>query len=331
MAFPGTPTAITDIVATTIESRTGEIADNVTQNNAVLAQLKKGKRIQKFSGGSIIAHELSFASNGNAGFYSGYDLLPVAAQDVISWAQYNICQAACPVVISGLEQLQNAGKEQVIDLLEARIQVAEASMANLISAGLYSDGTGYGGKQVVGLQAVVPTAGSTGAVATGTYGGIDRSASISTFWRPYYQRDTTFTSATIQADMNSLWVQLVRGSDRPDLILTDSNGYTAYLASLQTNQRFTAAATGEAGFVSLKFMDCDVILDGGIGGQAPANTMWFLNTKYLKWRPHSERNFVPLSPRTRQAINQDAEVTILAWAGNLTCGGNQFQGRIGKT
>jgi hypothetical protein len=331
MSFPGTPTAITDIVATTIESRTGEIADNVTQNNAILSQLKKGKRIQKFSGGSVIAHELSFASNGNAGFYSGYDLLPVAAQDVISWAQYTICQAACPVVVSGLEQLQNAGKEQVIDLLEARIQVAEASMSNLLAAGLYSDGTGYGGKQIVGLQAVVPTAGSTGAIATGTYGGIDRSQAISTFWRPFYQRDTTFTSSTVQTNMNSLWVQLVRAADRPDLILADSNGWTNYLTSLQANQRFTQAETGQAGFPTLKFMDCDVILDGGIGGQAPANTMWFLNSKYLKFRPHADRNFVPLSPRNRTAVNQDAEVTILAFAGNLTCGGNQFQGRYGKT
>jgi hypothetical protein len=331
MAFP--ISSITDIVATTIESRTGEVSDNVTSNNAVLAQLKKGKRIQKFSGGSIIAHELSFASNGNAGFYSGYDLLPVAAQDVISWAQFSITQAACPVVVSGLEQLQNAGKEQVIDLLEARIQVAEASMANLIASGLYSDGTGYGGKQIVGLNAAVPALASTssGRVSTGTYGGIDCSTTVGSFWRPYYQYDGTLSTATIAGSMNTLWAQLVRGSDRPDLVLMDSNAWGVYLASLQANQRFTQAETGQLGFPTLKYQDADVVLDGGIGGQCPANTIFMLNTKYLKFRPHADRNFVPLSPRTREAINQDASVTILAFAGNLTSGGRQFQGRIGKT
>ena len=55
---------------------------------------------------------------------------------------------------------------------------------------------------------------------------------------------------------------------------------------------------------------------------------YFLNTKYLHFRPHSARNFVPLSPNKRYSINQDAEVQILGWAGNLTCSGAQFQGRI---
>ena len=328
MSFPGNP-AISDIVATTIESRTGKLADNVTKNNALLMSLKKGGNIMTFSGGTIITHELSFAANGNAGFYSGYDLLPVAGQDVISWAQYDIKQAACPVVISGLEMLQNSGKEQIIDLMEGRLQVAEASMANLISQGLYSDGTGSGGKTITGLDAAVPAGTATGRIATGTYGGIDRS--VWTFWRPWYQKDASLSSTTIQADMNAAWSNLVRGADRPNLIIMDNTAWTFYLASLQNQQRFTQAETGDLGFPTIKFMSCDVVLDGGIGGFATASTVYFLNTKYLKYRPHADRNFVPLSPNKRYAINQDAEVQIIGWAGNLTSGGDQFQGRLSTT
>ena len=40
---------------------------------------------------------------------------------------------------------------------------------------------------------------------------------------------------------------------------------------------------------------------------------------------------VPLSPNRRYATNQDAEVQILAWAGNLTSSGAQFQGRFFTT
>src|SRR6185436_5483765 len=132
--------AVSDIIATTIQSRTGTIADNVTKNNAILMRLKERGNIKPFGGGNVIMEELSFQANGNAGWYSGYDLLPIAAQDVISAAQYDIKQAACPVTISGLDQLQNSGREQIIDLLEARVNVGESSMANLISQGLYSDG-----------------------------------------------------------------------------------------------------------------------------------------------------------------------------------------------
>src|SRR5690606_19102185 len=144
MSFPNS--AISDIIATTIQNRSGVIADNVSNNNALLQRLKRRGNIKTFSGGNVILQELSFAENGNASWYSGYETLPIAAHAVSSAAQYDITQAACPVTISGLEQLHNAGKEQVIDLLESRITVAEATIANLLSAALYSDGTGFAGK-----------------------------------------------------------------------------------------------------------------------------------------------------------------------------------------
>jgi len=39
MAFANS--AITDIIATTIQSRSGELADNLTNNNALLRRLKQ--------------------------------------------------------------------------------------------------------------------------------------------------------------------------------------------------------------------------------------------------------------------------------------------------
>lgn len=315
MAFPN----VSDLVATTIESRSGEIADNVTLNNALLRRLDKRGNTRTFSGGVVIFEELSFAANGNAGFYAGYDILPVAAQDVLSAAQYAIKQAACPVVISGLEMLQNAGKERIIDLIDGRMDVAEASMANLLAGGVYSDGTGFGGKQVVGLLAAVPLNPNTG-----VYGSIDRA--VWAFWRNQFTDTTGITAATIQQSWNVLWAKLVRGMDRPDLILVDSLTWAIYMQSLQAIQRITDTTTGDLGFPSIKFMDADVVLDGGIGGFCPGNTAYFLNTKYIFWRPHSQRNMVPLSPNKRYAVNQDAEVQIIGWAGNLTTSGAQFQG-----
>lgn len=316
MAFPN----VTDLVATTIENRSGEIADNVTKNNALLSRLNKRGNVRTFDGGTVIFEELSFRENGNAGYYSGYDLLPVAAQDVLSAAQYSIKQAAVPVVMSGLEMLQNAGKEKIIDLLDGRMDVAESSLANLLAGGIYSDGTGSGGKEVTGLGAAVPLN-----PTTGTYGGIDRATW--TFWQNQFTDTSGQTAATIQGSWNALWAKLVRGMDRPDLIVVDSLTWAIYMQSLQALQRFTSTDEAKLGFPSVKFMDADVVLDGGIGGFCPSNVAFFLNTKYIFWRPHSQRNMVPLSPNKRYAINQDAEVQILAWAGNLTTSGSQFQGR----
>lgn len=340
MSFPN----LSDILATTIESRTRKVADNVTNNNAVLKKMSMRGRIKTFSGGHKILQELSFAENTNAGWYSGYDILPVGISDVISAAEFDIKQAAVPVVISGLEQLQNSSKEAMIGLMDSRLEVAESTMANLLAEGVYSDGTGNGGKQVDGLDAAVADILPAGWAGAPSYGGIDPSDGNWTFWRNYYSTNggAAITAANINEVFNDIWANLVRGMDRPDLILLDNELWKVYQASLQQLQRFSSADTGEFGFPTVKFMDADVCLDGGIysqpatspnfGGSArvgvPAKTGFFLNTNFLHYRPHAARNIVPLSPNRRYATNQDAEVQIIGWAGNVTTSGRQFQGRV---
>lgn len=322
MAFPNS--SLTDLVITTLANRSPKIQDNTSKNNAVLAKLSMKGKVKPFSGGRTIYEPFTFGRNTNGTFYSGYDLLSVAAQDVISGASFNIKQYAVPVVISGLEELQNSGEYEVFDLMAARMEQAEQSMKNDISQGIYSDGTGFGGKTITGLDAAVPQD-----PTTGTYGGIDRSNATWAFWRSQLQDPgSTPTSTTIQGYMNLLWAATVRGADRPDLIMSGTTIWSTYMASLQAIQRFTDSKVGNLGFPSVKFMDADVILDGGIGGYATATDMYFLNTDYLYWRPHRDRNMVPLDPSRRVAVNQDATVAILAFAGNLTCSGAQFQGRL---
>lgn len=315
-------TTYTDIVTTTLEKRSKKLADNITGNNALLKVLEMRGNIRTFDGGRTIIEEIIQKENGNAGWYSGYDTLPTAAADVISAAEYSIKQAACPVVMSGLEELQNAGDEQMIDLLDGRIKAAEATMANLISAGLYSDGTGSGSKQITGVLATAPVD-----PTTGTYGGINRATSGNEFWRSYAGDTNAAPSAsTIQGFFNTAWANLTRGTDHPDLITVDNTTWAAYVASLQTLQRFNDSKLAQLGFSTIKHMAGDVVLDGGIGGDNTSVTAYFLNTKYLHWRPHAKRNMTAL--KARSPWNQDASVTTLVFAGNLTCSGARFQGQI---
>jgi hypothetical protein len=211
-----------------------------------------------------------------------------------------------------------------MDLMEKRLGVAESTMKNLLTQGCYGDGTGFGGKAINGLDAAIPTTAT--ASQSDTYGGISRGTWA--FWRTQTSTGTDISSATkVQQVMNAQWALQVRGSDRPDLIIMDPIYWTDYLASLQAIQRFTDPNSAQLGFPTIKFMDADVGLDGGIGGFATTKTAYFLNTNYIFFRPHKDRNMVPLSPNRRYSVNQDAEVQILAWAGNLTTSGAQFQGR----
>lgn len=311
-----------EIVTTTLKNRSRKIADNITKNNAILAKLKKKGKVKYVSGGDSIVQELSYAENGNFMWYSGYDTLVVGPQDTLTAAEFPWKQAALTIGMSGLEELQNSGKERSIDLLEARMDVGEATFANNLASGAYSDGTGNGGKQVGGLASMVVASPTTGVV-----GGIDRANW--TFWRNQVTDASGYSATTLPGFMNGLWAKLVRGKDRPDLLIFDNSLFTTYQSSLQTLQRFTDATDSAGfGFPTLKYMGSDVVLDGGLGGFCPANTGYFLNTDYLFWRPHKDRDVVPIGPDRRVSINQDAFVQILGWAGNMTVSNLSLQGYL---
>ena len=341
MAFPN----LSEIVTTTLRNRTGVLQDNVSRNNALLARMNRKGRIKTFSGGRTIVQELNYANNSTFTWYSGYQTININPSQVFTAAEYPIRQAALAVSISGLEEIQNSGEEAIIDLLESRVENGEMTFMNGLSNGLYGDGTVSG--SIGGLQLLVAASPSSG-----TVGGIDRSQW--TFWRNLVFSALTnggvaTNAANIIAYMDSLWVQLNRGKDNPDLIVADNNMYKFYMQALQSIQRITtdggAPDLAEAGYTSLKYLNSDVVLDGGYQGQStdplpyetssstsavggvPTSFMYFLNSNYLHFRPHAQRNMVPLDP-DRFSINQDAMVRLLGWAGNMTLSNAFLQGVI---
>lgn len=331
---------LSEIVTTTLRRRSGKAADNMTRNNAILVRLAKKGKIQTFSGGRTIVRELEYANNRTYTRYSGYDVLNISPSTIFTGAEYPIRQVAVAISMSGLEELQNAGKEQSIALLAGRMDNAERTLQNGLAYDMYGDGSFTG--QINGLRALV--AASPG---TGTVGGIDRLTW--TFWRNKAYSALTDGGAAVSESnvfryLLALWVQLSRGSDKPDLILADNVVWSAYASFLQGYARITNTDSdlAKAGFSSLKFMTADVVLDGGfqgftddgntfgsndagaVGG-APASTAFMLNTDYLYLMPHKERNMVPLNP-DRFSVNQDAMVRLMGWAGNMVVTNSFLQG-----
>jgi hypothetical protein len=311
---------LSEIITTTLRNRSGELADNVSKGNALLAKMKE-KGAWKSASGRTIVQELDYAENGTFMYYSGGEVLNIAASDVLSAAEFDWKQAACAVTATGLEiDVQNVGKEQVIDLLEARIKNAQRTMRNNICSGMYSDGTGTGGKQIGGLQLLVADDPSTG-----TVGGINR-ANYSFWQNQVYDASTdggaATTAANIQQYWNAMWLECVRGADKPDLIITGSAYYTLFWGSLQAVQRITDPKMGQAGFQNVMFNTAPVVYEDNTG--MPSQRAYFLNTDYIHLRYAAKRLFKPLE--RVQSINQDAIAQLITFAGNLTTSNASLQG-----
>lgn len=310
MASPNS--TFTEIVTTTLRNHSDKLADNVSNHNALYARLRQKGKLKVKSGGYEVVEPLDYAENATYQRYSGYETLNVAASDVLSAAKYDWKQSAVHVTASGLELRKNNGKEQIIDLAKSRTKNAMRTFANNLSQDMYSDGTAD--NQINGLDALITTAG------TGTVGGID--SSTYTFWKNKFKDGGTITTSTIKGDMNDLWLDCVRGTDKPDLIVSSNEIFSTYWESLQDLQRYASADEGTAGFVSLKYVTADVIHDGGSG--ITANRMFFLNTDYLSLVAHKDANMTTLADKI--SINQDAVVIPIIFQGNLCMSNRARQG-----
>lgn len=321
MASPNS--TFTEIVTTTLRNHPNEVADNVSTHNALFRRLKMRGKLETLDGGYAIVRALDYATNSTYQRYSGYDQLAVQASDVLSAASYNWQQAAVHVAASGLELRQNSGKEQIIKLSVARVKNAMRTMGNNLSTDIYSDGTAT--NQINGLQIIVSDgSGSTvGGINSGTF----------TFWERTLQSAAapiqgggavTVSKTTMRSLMNPLWIKLVRGTDKPDLIVMDNNYFSYYEEGLQDNQRYMGSDPSDAaaGFQSLKYKTADVIFDGS--GGCPSNHAYFLNTEYLAMVAHKDANMTQVDEK--RSVNQDAVVIPIIWMGNLVCSNRTLQG-----
>lgn len=325
MASPG----LSEYVTASFANRSKKVGDNVTKNTFLLNRLEQKGKVMKIDGGRAIEEPIEYAENGTFLWYGSYQPLNIQPTDVFTMATFDWKQAAAAITISGLEQIQNDGKNKFIDLWTKRMGNAEKTMRNQVYTGLFSDGTGFGGKQIGGLDLIVSTNPTTGKV-----GGIDRA--IWPFWRNQAINSGTdplgaITSANVTKYFNKMTINLTRGTDSIDMISAGSTVFGAYQESLQAIQRITGNGDSKAGagFTSLKYwgsgQDCDVVLDGGVGGGCPSGRAYFLNTDYLYFKAYRDRYFAPIGDE-RSPVNQDAIVKLLGFAGNLTTSNPSQQG-----
>jgi hypothetical protein len=316
MASPNS--SFTDIVTTTLQGYSGTLADNVTNHNALLRQIDRKGNTDVATGRTIV-QELEYSANGTVMWYTGAEQMDISASENFTAAEFNYKQLAGNVVITGLEEIQNSGREAVHNLLKARLKNLDKSLKNTVATALYADGTGTSGKEIGGLQLLVAD------TNTNTVGGI--SGSTYSWWRNYVYdfsaNSVTASATTIQHAMNLAWIATIRGADKPDIIVADSTYYIFYLESLQANQRFSDDKGAGAGFTNLVYNgSTPVVYDD----QCPASHMYMLNTDYLHMRPAKGRQFKPLD--NKASVNQDAMVVPVVWAGNMTTSNRQRQAVI---
>lgn len=302
---------ISQLLTTTLNNYKKEVTDNVLNFHPLLIKLNDAGNVIRESGGVNFRQNLEYASNGTVQFQGEYDTFDTTPQDVITAADFEQKIISGTISISGKRMKQNAGKEQIVNLMDEQIKNLKNSLKNTIGTAIYSDGTGSGGQEIGGLQLLVaddPT--------TGTVGGIDRSTPDGTFFRNklynFSVESVTKSSTTIQSAMNSLYRRCqAQAGEQPDLITADDVNFGFFEDSLQTIQRISDSRLGKLGFDVLKYKGAEVYYDP----ECPANHMYFLNSNHLKLQHLGD--FLEEGEVTRP-VNQDVYVLPVTGLMNLT-------------
>lgn len=146
------------LASTTLEEYSKIIADNFFNEFVLMGDIKKKGGYQEGASGTKVVEPLVYSANSTAKAYSGYDLLDTTPQDNITSAIYDYKNYDVSVVIAGDEIEANTGKNQVINLLTAKVKNAEMSLKNMLNTDMFV-GNGSDSKKILGLAQIVEATG----------------------------------------------------------------------------------------------------------------------------------------------------------------------------
>ncbi len=271
--------------------------DQVFEDTVLLNHMKEHGGVETKSGGASYVQVPLMHARGTSEWFAGTDSLNVDPVDTLDAAQFSWRNLNAPITITLDDELNNTGKEQIVDLLDAKIMQAKLTIQDSLNESLYT-GTGLESrKRIVGLQTLA---------GTGSVGGID-GASI-TDWRAYTEASATaLTISHLKTARNT--INQGKGGSPVSLILTTQTLFEKYESLLtpiyQMDPRVRskeAERLGDVGFTALSYAGVPISFDLDV----PAGDVYFLNTKNLKLFVHEKANMDTTDPNA--PVNQHLTV-----------------------
>lgn len=322
--------SLEESIVATLFDQADNTSDEVMHHNPLLSVLKSKNKIRKFSGGYEIRKPVMFNDTAQGGFYSEYQTFNLDAVTDLDAFQFAIKQCYEPFSLSGREKRANRDEEQLLDLVEQKMQATTSRLKNTVSTSLKGDGTLFSGKEFDGLKKMV-----SATPTTGTYGTLDRTT------KTYAQNKSItsigFTAANIQGELTNGIMATTQGDNAADLGFCHPTAWKYLHQSLTAIQRITtgAGSKGIAGFKTLEYDGCLFVFDGGYGGPSVAAgsasavvesaSVRLLQTDYISFDIDRQSDFKPLAPTMDRPVDQDAFFTIVLVEGNLCCSAPSLQ------
>ena len=322
------------LLTAAVARRSAEVQDIVYNATPLTRILRDEGRIRvKRAGGPELRIPVEFDKL-QAQWFTGYDKIEITPKELLNSAVFNWSRVVGMFSLTGTELMYTRGEEEVIDIMEFYMDAAEKSVKEEFEVAMIGDGTGSGGRQMVGLGGAIPVIPNTG-----VYGGIDR-ATVPNWRTSTFDIDNgdvsgfnTWDSTTARPIIEQISLNRSRNGRYADLLIADALSYQAISASFVAHQRIVSERLGRLGFAGLTYMTpagpVDIVAAGGIGNVMPQNTIFGIDTKGLSIYEFPGQSFVPFHPGDgMRPINQDAVAQGIVLSGQLVLENPLYSYRI---
>lgn len=315
-----------NMATTTLQLIRRRMADAIFKANPTSAYFLMRGRVRLESGGKWIEEPIKYAKNTTTQAYRGYEKLNVGPTEELTMAKYNWRQAAVAIAISGLEELQNAGPSAVFSMLRTKIEIAEMSLKEWLDEKIHAATTAKDlARDFLGLSEIIESN-----ATFGTLGGID--SNTYTWWRNQQkgttgaQTDLTTSTTALSDALINFYNNCSKGLATPDLMISTQELYERYEKDNRTLLRLTDTNLMDIGFVNQKFKRATWMWNENCRktSSTAGHHLYMINTDYMGMVLHSKRNFAMSS--FVSPYDQDARVSQILLAGNMTCSNRRFQG-----
>lgn len=325
------------LLTASVAKRSREVQDIVYNATPLTRILRDQGNIRvKRAGGPELRIPIEFDKL-QAQWFTGYDKIEITPKELLNSAVFNWSRVVGMFSLNGTELLFNRGEEEVIDLMEFYLNAAEKSVKEEFEVSIVGDGTGSGGRQMIGLGGAIPIVPNTG-----VYGGIDR-GDVANWRTSFFEVATDFTdigttwdATTVRPIISRIALNRSRNGRYPDLWIFDGDSYAAVEASFVAHQRLATERSARLGYAAMAYHTpaglVELVAAGGIGNVMPTDTAFGIDTQGLAIYEFPGQSFVPFHPGDGiRPINQDAYAQGIVWSGQMVLENPLFSVRLDTT
>jgi len=324
------------LLSSTLNNTRAEVYDAIFGSNPFFAWLHSKGRKQTISGGAKIQRTLEYAQNNTVKSLQGYDVVDLTPQEHLTTAVDEWREIAGSVVISKREENLNNGEAALVDLLQSKIRnLSKSFTEELARQVLAPSGTfpaaGNGGKDLNSLPMIInPSTSTVHGISDATY----------TWWAITTATASSATTwAGLRSDLRHQYNLAGKHNEGfPDLVLTDLEGWEAYVEAMESQIRYGSTEMADIGFRTVALEGAQLMWDrrcpGADGGTienydsdgVDESNFYFINSDYLTLVVHSDADMVNMP--FIQSQNQLARSAIVYFMGNLICTNRRTQSLV---